>query len=127
MLAERDDDEVMEVWFEEFRTILSRYTIVDLQRVTCRSYFTVATIYARISLCQNLRNHMPVHIGQATLDSVVVIGQPGVVDAKQMQCGRMQIVAIGTAHWTAIAIAESKQTAPMSRFTIAAPASRPSS
>ena len=49
MLAERDDDEVMEVWFEEFRTILSRYTIVDLQRVTCRSYFTVATIYARIS------------------------------------------------------------------------------
>ena len=38
---------------------------------------------------------MPMHIGQATLDSVVVIGQPGVVDAKQMQCGRMQIVAIG--------------------------------
>lgn len=69
---------------------------------------------------------MPVHIGQATLDSVVVIGQPGVVDANA-QCGRMQIVAIGTAHWTAIAIAESKQTAPMSRFTSAAPVSWPSS
>lgn len=30
VLAERDDDEVMEVWFEEFRTILSTYTIVGL-------------------------------------------------------------------------------------------------
>ncbi len=37
VLAERDDDEVMEVWFKELRTILSGYTIVDLQRVTCRS------------------------------------------------------------------------------------------
>ncbi len=84
-------------------------------------------VHGGYPLCQNLGNHMPVHIGQATLDSVVVIGQPGMVDAKQMQCGRMQIVAIGTAHWTAIAIAESKQTAPMSRFTSAAPVSWPSS
>jgi hypothetical protein len=61
VLAERDDDEVMEVWFKELRTILR------------------------------------------------------------------QIVAIGTGHWTAIAIAESKQTAPMSRFTSAAPVSWPSS
>ena len=43
-------------------------------------------------LCQNLGNHVPMHIGQATLDSVVVIDQLGVVDAKQMQCGRMQVV-----------------------------------
>lgn len=91
VLADRDDDEVMEVWFEEFRTILSRYTIyrswivesvrgsLDCRSSTCNMSLEVHGGY---HLCQNLWNHMPMHIGQATLDSVVVIGQQGVVDAK---------------------------------------------
>ena len=37
---------------------------------------------------------MPVHVGQAALDAVVVEGQPLVVDAEQVQRGGVQVVAV---------------------------------
>ncbi|QEF97554.1 hypothetical protein Mal15_15940 [Stieleria maiorica] len=38
-------------------------------------------------LRKNVFDHMAVNIGQTTLDAVVVIGQPRVIDAQQVQRG----------------------------------------
>ena len=38
---------------------------------------------------------MPVHVGQAAVDAVVAEGQPGVVDAEQVQDGGVEVVAVG--------------------------------
>ena len=37
---------------------------------------------------------MPVHIRQPSLDSIVIESQPRVIDAQQMQCRCVQVVAV---------------------------------
>ena len=43
-------------------------------------------------LHQNIPNHIAMHVGQASLDTVVIKGQPLVVEAKQVQYRGVEII-----------------------------------
>lgn len=47
-----------------------------------------------LGLHQYLLDHMAVHIGQAALDAVVIKAQLLMIEAEQVQRGRMQVVAV---------------------------------
>lgn len=46
------------------------------------------------ALAQNLPNHMAMHVGQPSFNSIVIVRQFRVVDSQQVQCRRVQVVAI---------------------------------
>ena len=46
-------------------------------------------------LRQQLRDHLPMHVGQPPVDAVVAEGQPRVVDAQQVQHRGVHVVAVG--------------------------------
>src|SRR5262245_19741985 len=71
-----------------------------------RSLFEAGGRRTRLSRCgirtrchsrQDLVNHMPVDVGEPAVDAVVANAQSLVIDAEQVQNGRVQIVAVGLA------------------------------
>lgn len=46
------------------------------------------------ALCQQLLNHVPMHVGQAVVAALKAIAQARVIEAKQVQNRRLQVVDV---------------------------------